>query len=199
MNRAMSGRDPRPLSSATDLSRRTALRRLGGSGLAALALATGSGRAAGQEATPPALPALLGEWEAAMATHDPDQILTLFTDDALWEEVALNVAASGPEAIRAHLEGVFAATPDISYDVTGGFAAGDRMAAEWIISGTLTGDFPGLPPGTGQPFTVRGVSIFDLRDGRIARYTEYWDAFTFLVQLGALPAPGASAAGTPSP
>jgi steroid delta-isomerase-like uncharacterized protein len=199
MNPTTLGRDLRLLLSATDLSRRSALRRLGGGGLAALALAAGRRQTAAQEATPEALPAILAEWEAAMATHDPEQILALYTDDALWEEVPLNVVARGQEAIRAHLDGVFAATPDIVYDVSSGFAAGDRAVAEWTISGTLTGDFPGLPPGTGQPFTVRGVSIFDLADGRITRYTEYWDALTFLVQLGALPAPGAAAAGTPAP
>ena len=155
-------------------------------------------RAGAQEAdpaaTPPTLPPLLAEWEAAMATHDLDQILALFTADAVWQEVPLNVDAHGQDAIRAHLQGVFTATADITYDVAGGFATGDRMAAEWTVSGTVTGDFPGLPPGQGQRFSVRGTSIFEVADGKIVRYTEYWDAYTFLVQLGALPAPGTPAA-----
>jgi steroid delta-isomerase-like uncharacterized protein len=145
-------------------------------------------------ATPAALPPLLTDWGAAMATHDPDRILALYAADAVWEEVPLNLVLNGSDEIRAHLGRLFAATPDIAYDVTGGFATGDRAAAEWIVSGTLTGDFPGLPPGTGQPFAVRGVSIFELEDGKIARYTEYWDGYSFLVQLGALPAPGTPAA-----
>jgi steroid delta-isomerase-like uncharacterized protein len=160
--------------------------------LAVLGLAVPSGvgaQDANPAATPSALPPLLAEWEAAMATHDADQILALYADDAVWEEVPLNLAARGHAEIRAHLERLFAATPDIAYDVTGGFAAGDRAATEWAITGTLTGDFPGLPPGTGQPFALRGVSLFDVADGRIVRYTEYWDAYAFLVQLGALPAP----------
>src|SRR5687767_9481925 len=167
-------------------------------------IATGAAIAVAQEgtpATPAALPPLLAEWEAAMATHDPDRILALYTNDAVWEEVPLNLVARGPEEIRAHLERLFAATPDIAYDVTAGFVAGDRAAAEWAITGTLTGDFPGLPPGAGQSFAVRGVSVYELSGGKIARYTEYWDAYAFLVQLGALPAPGGPAtpaAGTPA-
>ncbi len=145
-------------------------------------------------ATPPALPPLLAEWEAAMATHDPDRILALYAADAVWEEVPLNLVARGTEEIRAHLEGLFAATPDIDYDVTGGFATDDRAVAEWTITGTLTGDFPGLPPGAGQPYSVRGVSVFEFADGKITRYTEYWDGYSFLVQLGALPPPGTPAA-----
>lgn len=145
-------------------------------------------------APPPDLPPLLVEWEAAMATHDPDLILALYADDAVWEEVPLNLVASGTEEIRAHLERLFAATPDIAYDVTGGFATADRAVAELTITGTLTGDFPGLPPGAGQPYSVRGASIYEFADGQITRYVEYWDAYTFLVQLGALPPPGTPAA-----
>jgi hypothetical protein len=59
--------------------------------------------------------------------------------------------------------------------------------------------FPGLPPATGQHFSFRGASVFELADGKIRRYTQYWDAFGFLVQLGALPAPGTVAPGTPMP
>src|SRR5688572_21221709 len=84
--------------------------------------------------TPAALPPPLAAWEAAMATRDPGQILALFTDDAVWEEVPLTLVARGPAEIGAHLERLFAATPDIAYDVTGGFAAGDRAAAEWVIT-----------------------------------------------------------------
>jgi steroid delta-isomerase-like uncharacterized protein len=186
---------------ATALSRRAALGRLGGGLAAALALAAGGRRVAAQEAgpaaTPPGLPPLLAEWEAAMATHDPDRILALYAADAVWEEVALNLVARGHEEIRAHLERLFVATPDIAFDLAGGFAAGDRVAAEWTVTGTSTGDFPGLPPATGQRFSFRGASIFELADGQIARYTEYWDAYAFLVQLGALPAPEAEASPAP--
>jgi hypothetical protein len=38
-----------------------------------------------------------------------------------------------------------------------------------------------------------------LADGKIRHYTEYWDAYQFLVQLGALPAPGTAPPGTPLP
>ena len=164
--------------------------------LAVLGLAFPPGAWA-QEASPaatPEPPSLLVEWEAAMATHDPDRILALYAADAVWEEVPLNLVARGTDEIRAHLERLFAATPDIAYDVTDGFAATDRAVAEWSITGTLTGDFPGLPPGTGQPFSVRGVSIFEVADGSITRYVEYWDAYAFLVQLGALPPPATPAA-----
>ena len=81
--------------------------------------------------------------------------------------------------------------------MTSGFVAGDRAVVEWVVSGTYSADFPGLPPAAGQRFSFQGASVFELADGKIRRYTEYWDAYVFLVQLGALPAPGT--AGTPTP
>ena len=87
--------------------------------------------------------------------------------------------------------------PDFTVDITNGFVAGGQAVAEWEISGTYTADFPGLPPAAGQHFSLRGFR-FELTDGKIRRYTEYWDAYAFLVQLGALPAPSA-ASGTPMP
>jgi steroid delta-isomerase-like uncharacterized protein len=157
---------------------------------------------AAQEASPAAPPATLppplAEWAAAYSSGDADRLLALYTDDALWEEVAIGLAASGQDEIRAHLDRLFTAVPDFTVDVTNGFVAGDQAVVEWVISGTYSADFPGLPPAAGQHFSLRGASVFELTDGKIRRYTEYWDAYAFLVQLGALPAPGA-ASGTPMP
>jgi len=147
-------------------------------------------------AAPAALPPLLEEWLAAFNAGDPDRLLALFTDDGLWEEVAIGLAARGPDEIRAHLEPLFTAAPDIHYTVTSSVVSGDRAVVEWVVSGTYRADFPGLPPAAGQPFSFRGASVFKMEDGKIQRYTEYWDAYAFLVQLGALPAPEAAATPT---
>ena len=150
-------------------------------------------------ASPPALPPLLAEWLAAFNAGDPDRLLALYADDALWEEVAIGLAARGPEQIRAHLDNLFTATPDIAYAVTDAVVTDDQAVLEWVVTGTYSSDFPGLPPAAGQPFSFRGASVFEVADGHIRRYTEYWDAFTFLVQLGALPAPGTVAPSSPTP
>ena len=165
--------------------------------------ATTSAPTAAQEASPAAspaaLPPLLAAWATAVNSGDVDQVLALYTDDALWEEVAIGLAASGQGEIRAHLDRLYTAVPDFTVDVTNGFVTGDQAVVEWEISGTYSSDFPGLPPAAGQHFSIRGASVFALADGKIRRYTEYWDAYQFLVQLGALPAPGAAPSGTPMP
>jgi steroid delta-isomerase-like uncharacterized protein len=168
----------------------------------AAVLFAGTGISAAQEASPAASPATLpppfAEWAAAYNSGDAERLLALYTDDALWEEVAIGLAAHGQDEIRAHLDRLFTAVPDFKVDVTNGFVAGDEAVVEWEISGTYSADFPGLPPAVGQHFSLRGASVFELTDGKIRRYTEYWDAYAFLVQLGALPAPG-TVASTPMP
>jgi steroid delta-isomerase-like uncharacterized protein len=168
---------------------------------AVLLVVSSPGLVVAQEASPAAspanLPPLLGEWAAAVNSGDVDRVVALFTEDGLWEEVAIGLAARGPDEIEAHLDRLFTAVPDITFDVSSGFMAGDRAVVEWTVSGTYSSDFPGLPPATGQRFAFRGSSVFELADSKIQRYTEYWDAYGFLVQLGALPAP--TAAGTPMP
>ena len=166
-------------------------------------LVVGTVSVAAQEASPAASPAALAsplaEWATAVNSGDIDQVLALYTDDALWEEVAIGLAAHGQDEIRAHLDRLYTAVPDITFDVSSGFVAGDRAVVEWTVSGTYSSDFPGLPPAAGQHFSIRGASVFELADGKIRRYTEYWDAYLFLVQLGALPAPGTAPPGTPLP
>jgi steroid delta-isomerase-like uncharacterized protein len=167
---------------------------------AALAASTPiAAQEASPAASPAALPPLLAEWLAAFNAGDADRLLALAADDALWEEPAIGLSARGQDQIRAHLEALFAAAPDIAYEVTDAVVTDDGAVLEWVVTGAYVADFPGLPPATGQPFSFRGASVFELADGRVRRYTEYWDAFGFLVQLGALPAPGAAAPSTPTP
>lgn len=72
-------------------------------------------------------------------------------------------------------------------------AEGDKVAVLWTTRGTHTGEFLGLPA-TGKSYTIQGIDIHQLRDGRMAEHWDVVDLYGFLVQVGAVPAPsGASA------
>jgi steroid delta-isomerase-like uncharacterized protein len=164
----------------------------------AAVLVAGTALTSAQDASPAALPAglppPLADWAAAWAAGDVEGILAAYTDDAVYEEVPIGVVTRGQDELRAHLEELKAAFPDLSVMATSGFVAGDRAAVEWTATGTYSGQFPDLPPGAGQTVTFRGASIVELEGDKIAADREYWDAYAFLVQVGALPAPG-----TPTP
>lgn len=122
----------------------------------------------------------------AWSTQDVGSILAFFTDDCVYEDVALGAVNTGKEELEAFLRATFAAVPDFHIEPKAAFAVGDRAAAEWIMSGTQTGPFPGIPP-TNNRFSVRGVSIMQLEQGKIRRNTDYWSLATLLQQVGALP------------
>src|SRR5918998_626640 len=88
----------------------------------ATVLVASMGIVAAQEASPgaspAALPAPLAEWAAAYSSGDADRLLALYTDDALWEEVAIGLAAHGQDEIRAHLDRLYTAVPDFTVDVS---------------------------------------------------------------------------------
>ena len=128
---------------------------------------------------------LLGDWAGAWSSHDAEQILSLFTDDCVYEDVPLGIVSRGKEELRAFADATFAGIPDIRQELTAGFVAGTSAGMEWVMSGTHAGDFPGMPA-TGKRFSVRGASILVLRDGLIQRIADYWDAATVMRQVGLL-------------
>ncbi len=159
-----------------------------------LALALGP-RVVAQEATPAAaLPPPLDEVLAAWNAHDPQRLAALYAEDAVVEvRIASNQVFHGPEQVAAWAAGNFAAVPDLRFEIGRVLVAGDRVALEWVYTGTYTGQLPGLPPGAGQAIRVPGATVFELRDGKIVRETLYYDLYLFLIQTGAVPAPGAAA------
>jgi predicted ester cyclase len=71
-------------------------------------------------------------------------------------------------------------------------AEGDKVAVMWTNRGTDSGGWMGAPP-TGKSVTTIGVDIHLFKDGRLAEHWDVVDVYGFLVQTGALPAPGAAA------
>lgn len=157
-----------------------------------------AGRAANDTppgALPPSLDSWVVGWEAQPLIAEP--IAAAYTEDAVYEEVATGVVRTGHAEILTYLTDFFAAFTDPRAVVETIFAAGEYGAATWAFTGRYTGQLPGFPAGTGQPITFRGASILELRDGMIARETQFYDVYGLLIQLGLVTPP--ENAGTPVP
>ncbi len=130
---------------------------------------------------------MLDDWAMAWSSaenNDPERVLALFADDCVFEGVTFGVVVRGKEELRSFVNGAFAAVTDFKYQLTNRFAASQWAAIEWVMSGTKKGDFPGMPA-TGKRFSsVRGCSILELEAGKIRRQSDYWDAATFMKQVG---------------
>jgi steroid delta-isomerase-like uncharacterized protein len=179
--------------SSTGLSRRSALRGLGGVTVAAL-LAAGAqaDRAMAQAATPSVTEPLFTEWAAAWS-GDTARVAVIYADDVVGVDYATGERFDGADSIRSHIEGIHAGYRDLEITLTSGFICGNHAALEYVFSGTYIGQ---QPAGSGLPVSSNNVTLFELADGKIVRETHYYDYYSVLKQLGALPGP--SAASTPA-
>ena len=61
--------------------------------------------------------------------------------------------------------------------------AGDRAAAEYVVHGQYLADDEGLPPASGQAYVLPGGAFFDVRDGLIARVSNYYNLQDWVAQV----------------
>lgn len=136
-------------------------------------------------------------WAAGWNSHDPDRVVEDYTEDVLYEDLALGVVLKGREELQAFAASLFLAVPDAHFEILPEetFVRGTVAHVGWVFTGTDVGIF-----GTGQPFSVRGSSPLRLagpgfhgrgqhRRLRIERAADYYDLATLMRQVGALPSP----------
>jgi steroid delta-isomerase-like uncharacterized protein len=128
------------------------------------------------------MPGIVDQWASAWSSHDVDRVLRLFIDDCIYEDVPTGSVNVGKDALRDFAEFFFAIAPDLKVELSSRLEAERWAVGEWKMSGTQQGDMPNLPA-THKPFSIRGVSILELQDGKIRRCTDYWDMSAFLKQL----------------
>jgi steroid delta-isomerase-like uncharacterized protein len=82
-----------------------------------------------------------------------------------------------------------AAFPDLHYTVEDAIEAGDKIVHRLTASGTMKGDFLGMPA-TGRRATWSEIHIGRVADGRLVEHWGLVDQLGLFVQLGIVPAPG---------
>lgn len=65
-------------------------------------------------------------------------------------------------------------------------AEGDEVVVRWTNNGTHTGSFLGIPP-TGRSFTIGGIDIYRVQNGRLCEHWHQLDQLSMLGQLGLVP------------
>jgi steroid delta-isomerase-like uncharacterized protein len=64
-------------------------------------------------------------------------------------------------------------------------ADGSRAAVEFTVVGTYLETDEGLPPARGQQYRLPGGAFFEIRAGKVARVTNYYNLRDWLAQVGA--------------
>ena len=123
---------------------------------------------------------------AAWTSHDVEKILSFYTDDCILENLAISKVLNGKEPLRAYIEESITVLPDFRIEAKSCFASGDHVCIQWIMSGT-EGNLPGMPF-PDKNYSVQGVAVIEMKEGKAKRKTEYYDSATLMRQLGILPA-----------
>lgn len=129
---------------------------------------------------------LIADLIAAWNTHDLDQATAPFAAEYEGSDVAQAEPQHGRDGIRRWLARYFQALPDVRLTLDDLVVADERAAVVWTARGTHLGAWMNIP-GSGRMVTVRGVSIFTLRDGQIAQAEYIWDVAGMLRDIGLLP------------
>ena len=127
---------------------------------------------------------MLEDYFTAWNSRDVEKILSFFTDDCLYEDVALKRIVRGKAELRALLESVFTDIAGFKMDIKSVFSAGSWGASEWTMSGRFVHSSDPLLAATGKSFLIRGATVFELSNGKISRNTDYLDLTGFLRQVG---------------
>jgi steroid delta-isomerase-like uncharacterized protein len=95
----------------------------------------------------------------------------------------------GPQGVRAHLESLRGAFPDLIFEIDEMVAEGEDIVVRWTARGTNSGDYFGMPP-TGKAIEITGMNTWTTRDGKAIEGWVNRDDLGLLQQLGVVPTPG---------
>jgi len=111
--------------------------------------------------------------------HDVAAIVATFAENGTYTDPTTPGPLSGP-ATGAYAQSIWDAFPDLSFDINSiGEISPGLVSAEWMMKGTNTASFNGLPP-TGVAVTLPGADFIRVEGGKIRSVQGYFDS-------GALP------------
>lgn len=128
---------------------------------------------------------LIERYYAAFNAGDMDGFLALLTDDVV-HDINQGGRETGRAAFRAFMDRMNRNYREQIVDIrvmTG--ADGTRAAAEFTVLGEYLATDEGLPPARGQRYRLPAGAFFEVRDGKVARVTNYYNLNDWIAQVSA--------------
>ena len=127
---------------------------------------------------------------AAIAAHDARALHGLCAPGCEMIEPGVNL--TGGDQISTYMQTFFTAFPDLRIEVESMLEVDDAVATEVRFIGTHTGPLAGPGgelPATGKPVDLPGADFIRVSNGKVSSWHVYYDAGTFMSQLGLGSAP----------
>ncbi len=105
-------------------------------------------------------------FNAAFNRHDADEVMEWMTDDCVFENTAPfpdGTRLEGATAVREFWQRFFTNSPDAYFEAEEIFATDNRCVVRWVYRKIKDG----------QPWHLRGVDVFKVRDGKVVEKLAY--------------------------
>jgi steroid delta-isomerase-like uncharacterized protein len=135
----------------------------------------------------PELQEFIDHYNAAWNAHDVEAIVSMHTEDSVFENHVTGDRNVGREQVGNAVAGIFSVFPDLSFETRRAYVREDLVVQEWTARGTHEGTMrrSGIEvPPTGRRVEYKGMDVIPIRDGLVARKDVYSDSVTLLRQLG---------------
>ena len=109
---------------------------------------------------------VIDSFNEAFNRHDADALALLLTDDTVFEDTSPapdSRRIEGKAAVVEFWRGWFARNADAVFEAEDLIVTGDRAVVRWVYR----------KPRNGQPWHLRGVGVFTVRDRKVAAKLAY--------------------------
>ncbi|NTJ41061.1 SnoaL-like domain-containing protein [Agrobacterium larrymoorei] len=121
----------------------------------------------------------------AFNAQDMDAFLALLSEDVV-HDINQGERQSGKAAFATFMEHMNRCYKENLTDtVIMGSEDGKRGSAEFIVNGQYLVTDEGLPEANGQTYVLPAGAFFELKDGKVARVTNYYNLNDWIAQVGA--------------
>jgi len=117
------------------------------------------------------------EYSGAWASHDPDAITAMHTDDSVFELHGVGASATGRSAVRDLIATLLKTVPDLRLKPVRVHFGADHFVTEYLMSGTAQG----------KQFAIAGADVFTMRGGLVGHKDSYLDWLAYQQQVGVDP------------
>ncbi len=126
---------------------------------------------------------LIRDYYAAFNRADWEAMLAHLTDDVA-HDINQGGRETGKDTFRAFLARMNRCYRErLENIVVCASEDGRNASAEYVVHGQYLVADEGLPPAHGQGYVLPGGAFFDIRDGRIARVTNYYNLEDWIRQV----------------
>jgi len=123
-------------------------------------------------------------WSLFFDTRDSKAINT----DSFDEQVTVVTASgniTGIDAFRDYYNNYLTGFSDAEFTFIDIFGQGNKIVKHWNFKGTHDGEMFGIPA-TNNTVDIDGTTLVLMKDGKVIQEQDFFDNYSFLIQLGLL-------------